>query len=158
MKIFVLKGVEETIGNNDYAVGGYIARKANEDELVVKVFKNPSKEPLFDCIKEVLGDSSLPEDIEIVTDNLYVFKALTTYWKKWDENGWKTTKGDPVRDKEVIEKILNLTPPKEYRYQPRDEWPEDLDDIETLLREEGEKKLLQIRKKQPRRKITVRET
>lgn len=45
----------------------------------------------------------------IYTDSAYIINCLTYHWyKKWQINGWKTSTKQPVANKELWEKILNL--------------------------------------------------
>lgn len=47
-------------------------------------------------------------EIEIFLESEYVIKCLTIWYKGWQRNGWKTSKGMPVKHKTNIEKCLNL--------------------------------------------------
>ena len=39
--------------------------------------------------------------IEVFTDSKYVIDGLTSWMKGWKAKGWKTAKGDPVKNKEL---------------------------------------------------------
>lgn len=44
-------------------------------------------------------------DITVVTDSMYVHESLTKYVHAYRRNGWKTSKGGEVANKELIEQI-----------------------------------------------------
>ena len=154
-RVFILKDGSVSVGRKTYQIIGYVHEKKKEDELVVELIQEPSAEPTFDAIKFVLEDKSLPDDITIITSNVYVVKALTVYWKAWEKTHWKTKTGSEVRDREIIEEILNLPQPK-YQYLKRESWPKELAQVEDLMEEEGRAKAEEMRKTEPKRKLTVR--
>ena len=46
------------------------------------------------------------EDVIIYTDSKYVMDGLNNKWvRKWKNNGWKTSTGQPVKNKVLWEKI-----------------------------------------------------
>lgn len=49
------------------------------------------------------------KEIIICTDSLYSIKCVTTWYKNWIKNGWKTAKNEPVKNKDLIEQIINVT-------------------------------------------------
>ena len=44
----------------------------------------------------------------IYTDSAYSLGCVTDWFKTWRLNGWKTAKGTPVANRELIEEILKL--------------------------------------------------
>lgn len=46
-------------------------------------------------------------DLTIVSDSLYSIKCLTIWYKKWETNGWLSGK-NPVKNKELIQEILDI--------------------------------------------------
>jgi ribonuclease HI len=48
--------------------------------------------------------SGLP--VMLYTDSLYSQKALTYQWKNWRHNNWLTQDGKPVKNRQIIERIL----------------------------------------------------
>jgi ribonuclease HI len=51
-----------------------------------------------------------PCDVVIVTDSKYVQHAFTKNWLVgWQKNGWKTASKQPVKNRELWEKLLELT-------------------------------------------------
>jgi ribonuclease HI len=51
-----------------------------------------------------------PCDVTIVTDSKYVQHAFTKRWLEgWQKNGWKTSSKEPVKNRELWERLLELT-------------------------------------------------
>lgn len=44
----------------------------------------------------------------IYTDSEYSKKALTVWYKKWEANGWKNSKGEPVKNATLIKNCLGM--------------------------------------------------
>lgn len=50
-----------------------------------------------------------PHRVTIYTDSKYVSDAFNCKWlNSWQKNGWKTSKREPVKNKELWEELLNL--------------------------------------------------
>ncbi|MBZ4664765.1 ribonuclease HI [Mahella sp.] len=83
-----------------------------------------------DCIKEIYGGEPLttnnrmeltaaikalealkePCCVELYSDSAYLINAFNQHWvNKWMRNGWKTTGGDPVENKDLWERLIELT-------------------------------------------------
>ena len=56
------------------------------------------------ALKEVNRNS----DITIYTDSTYVKNGITEWVLKWKENGWKNSNKEPVKNKDLWEKLDNL--------------------------------------------------
>lgn len=82
------------------------------------------------CIKEIYGGEPLttnnrmeltaaikalealkePCCVELYSDSAYLINAFNQHWvNKWMRNGWKTTGGDPVENKDLWERLIELT-------------------------------------------------
>ena len=48
-------------------------------------------------------------EISIFTDSTYVRDGITTWIKRWEKNGWKTASKKPVKNKELWQKLKNLS-------------------------------------------------
>lgn len=44
-------------------------------------------------------------EVEIYTDSRYLRDGLTLWMPKWKKNKWKTAKGDPVKNKDLWERL-----------------------------------------------------
>lgn len=47
-------------------------------------------------------------DIQIVTDSNYAINCCEVWYKGWQKNGWKTTGGGPVLNKDLVVAIREL--------------------------------------------------
>jgi ribonuclease HI len=62
----------------------------------------------------IVGLESLkePYDVTITTDSSYIVNAFTNKWiDKWQQNGWKTSKNEPVKNKDLWERMLLVKEP-----------------------------------------------
>ncbi|KWU24803.1 hypothetical protein AS149_31800 [Burkholderia cenocepacia] len=50
---------------------------------------------------ELLKQTPEGSFVEVYTDSKYVIDGLTSWIKGWKAKGWKTAKGDPVKNKEL---------------------------------------------------------
>ncbi len=46
------------------------------------------------------------KDVIIYSDSSYAIGCVTSWFKNWKRNGWITSKKEPVKNKEIIEAIL----------------------------------------------------
>lgn len=47
------------------------------------------------------------DDFIVVTDSEYIYNAMYSQWpQSWDNKGWVTSKGDPVKNKDLWQKAL----------------------------------------------------
>jgi ribonuclease HI len=88
----------------------------------VLVFKNKKKEifggeknttnqrmELTACIKALEQLKSKHYSIEIYSDSAYLINCINHAWyKKWEKNGWKNSKKNPVENKDLWETLLQL--------------------------------------------------
>ena len=45
-------------------------------------------------------------DVTIVTDSQYAKDCVTVWYVNWRKNGWKTSAGKPVENKDLVESVL----------------------------------------------------
>lgn len=48
-------------------------------------------------------------DVQIYTDSNYVKKGIMEWATKWEKNGWMTSTGTPVKNKQLWVKLVELT-------------------------------------------------
>ena len=51
---------------------------------------------------------SIKTPVVLYSDSLYSIKCITQWYKGWVKNGWKNAKGEPVKNKELIQQILDI--------------------------------------------------
>lgn len=55
------------------------------------------------------GFNKSKDKIEVISDSAYVVNAINDKWTvKWKLNGWKTTKGKDVKNRELWEELTSL--------------------------------------------------
>lgn len=78
------------------------------------------------ALSKALKALKRPCETEIYTENRYISGAITQGWlKRWQENGWKTEKGEPVKHRELWETIhtgmalhwVNMRPCEGHEYK-----------------------------------------
>ena len=55
-----------------------------------------------------LEEVNTNSEITIYTDSTYVKNGITEWVLKWKENGWKNSNREPVKNKDLWEKLYNL--------------------------------------------------
>jgi ribonuclease HI len=55
-----------------------------------------------------LEEVNTNSEITIYTDSTYVKNGITEWVLKWKENGWKNSNKEPVKNKDLWEKLDNL--------------------------------------------------
>ena len=55
-----------------------------------------------------LEEVNTNSEITIYTDSTYVKNGITKWVLKWKENGWKNSNKEPVKNKDLWEKLVNL--------------------------------------------------
>lgn len=67
------------------------------------------------------------KDVNIYTDSQYVQKAFTDGWiDKWKRNGFKTAKGNPVKNEDLWRQLIPLV----NKYKPQFIWVRGHDGFE----------------------------
>jgi ribonuclease HI len=60
------------------------------------------------AIYVALNEFKNEEFLEIYSDSMYCINSVTVWYKNWEKNGWKNAKNEDVKNKEIIQKILEL--------------------------------------------------
>ena len=63
-------------------------------------------EPLRELVKQ--PDAS-DLNVEVVSDSQYAVKAATEYIPSWKSKGWKTSTGKPIKNKDLIIELDDIT-------------------------------------------------
>lgn len=86
----LIKNEEEGVTNNQAELRGIRKIfKIISDEITSNLFKN----------KEII----------ICTDSMYSINCITKWVKTWSKNGWVNSKKEPVKNKELIQDIVELS-------------------------------------------------
>ncbi len=58
---------------------------------------------------EALKNTPIHSEVELYSDSAYLINAFTQHWiENWIKKGWKTSKGTPVENQDLWEKIISL--------------------------------------------------
>lgn len=62
---------------------------------------------IAELLAPCLGLEALKEkcDVRIMTDSAYTMNCITKWVKGWVRRGWKTSSGEPVKNKEYIQRL-----------------------------------------------------
>lgn len=106
------------IGNGKtYATGGYGIHYPNKEyndvsePLLGKPVTNQRAElmAIYKALKTILEDKKNKYDqIIIYTDSEYSIKSLTKWSANWIKRGWKNSKKQDVKNKDILEPLINL--------------------------------------------------
>ena len=87
----VLKGYETSTTNNRMELMAVV-------EVLSEIMKHG-----------IEGFDKSKDKIEVISDSAYVVNAINDKWTvKWRLNGWKTTKGKDVKNRELWEELTSL--------------------------------------------------
>lgn len=76
---------------------------------------------------EGLGATPLGSEVVVLTDSEYLRNGMTTWTRAWQRNGWRTSAGGAVKNKELWQALLELTGRRSVRWQwVRGHVPEEL--------------------------------
>lgn len=61
------------------------------------------------AVIEALSILKEPCEVKLYSDSAYVINAINQNWiKNWQKNGWKTASKEPVKNRELWEKLIEL--------------------------------------------------
>lgn len=79
------------------------------------ILSNPSNQcaeltAILKCLEIINNNKNLfdKKNIIIVSDSIYSINCITKWSKNWKTNGWKTSKGEIIKNVEVIQKLIEL--------------------------------------------------
>lgn len=102
---------------NYYGGWAAIVQKDNKIIDILKGSKFPSTNNEMELtaiknavlyIKSSTNHCAFGNSYIIYTDSQYSLSSVTTWCHQWRNNGWKNSKKEPVKNKEIIEEIMNL--------------------------------------------------
>ena len=94
------------------AIGGFgiVLEYNGVRKEIKKAFKNTTNN-IMELLAVIEALSMLKEPCEVMihSDSAYVVNAINQNWLKgWQKNGWKTSTKEPVKNKELWERLIKL--------------------------------------------------
>ena len=124
MKIVEIYSDGSARGNPD-GPGGYgtILRYTDPDGNVHEKelsegFKQTSNNRM-ELLGAIVGLEALrfPCHVELYSDSQYLVKSFEEHWiEKWQKNGWKTSGREPVKNRDLWERLLTAMKPHEVHF------------------------------------------
>ena len=68
---------------------------------------------ILQALIDRVGDLENKKKLKIYSDSRYSIDCLTKWYKAWEKNDWKNSKGSPVLNKEIIQGCLEITKGRE---------------------------------------------
>lgn len=97
----------------DGAVGGYGCILMYKDNIkeIKKGFENTTNNIMeMTAVIDALSLLKEPCKVKLYSDSAYVVNAFNQGWiEKWQKNGWKNSNKEPVKNKDLWEKLIELT-------------------------------------------------
>jgi ribonuclease HI len=98
---------------NEETVGGYGAVLIYKDKIktIKKGFKKTTNNIMeLTAAIDALSLLKEPCKVKLHSDSAYLVNAFNQGWvEKWQKNGWKTASKEPVKNKELWEKLIEFT-------------------------------------------------
>lgn len=98
---------------NEQAVGGYGCVLIYKDKIkeIKKGFERTTNNIMeLTAVIDALSMLKEPCRVKLHSDSAYVVNAFNQGWiDKWQKNGWKNSNKEPVKNKELWEKLIELT-------------------------------------------------
>lgn len=93
--------------------GGWAAvliYKDNKKEISGGKKQTTNNEMELTAVYMALNQLKYPCDVEVYSDSAYIVNCFTKNWiKNWIKNGWKNSNKEEVKNKEIWQKIYELT-------------------------------------------------
>lgn len=93
-------------------IGGYgIVLMYNEHKREIKKAVRNTTNNIMElgAVIDALSMLKEPCDVEIYSDSAYVVNAINNKWiDSWLKNGWKTASKEPVKNRELWERLIEL--------------------------------------------------
>ena len=113
--LIAIDGACKNNGKPDCVSMGCAFIKFNDSTLVVTKAEEKSTNQRGELNGLIAGfEAGIPfiksePFINIVTDSEYIYNAITKEWlRAWSKKGWVTANGDPVKNKDLWERVLSL--------------------------------------------------
>lgn len=81
----------------------------NQMELMAVIVSLRRIRSHYGTLLAMVPEVQINEEYEIYSDSAYVVNSINNNWiYKWRLNGWKTSKGDDVKNRQLWEECMNL--------------------------------------------------
>lgn len=111
---------QENGGNGGY---GVVLQAWNEGEIVAEREYSQGFSCTTNNRMELLGvitgfeKLTKPSSVEVISDSKYVIDAFLKGWiYNWQKNGWRNSQKQPVKNKDLWERLLKLIAPHEVTF------------------------------------------
>ncbi len=87
------------------------------------------------AVAEALACLKRPSEVVVYSDSAYVINCFRQKWYvSWRRNGWQNSKGDPVQNRDLWERLLSLVEQHQVRFEKVKghagvEWNERCDEL-----------------------------
>lgn len=108
LEIFTDGSCDTTSGRDGW---GYLLRYGAQQKTASGFEANTTNNRMeLTAAVEALSALKEPCAVTIITDSQYLKNAFTAGWlKNWQRNGWKTASRQPVKNKDLWERLLGLS-------------------------------------------------
>jgi len=108
LEIFTDGSCDTTSGRGGW---GYLLRYGAQQKTASGFEANTTNNRMeLTAAVEALSALKEPCAVTIITDSQYMKNAFTAGWlKNWQRNGWKTASRQPVKNKDLWERLLTLS-------------------------------------------------
>jgi ribonuclease HI len=65
---------------------------------------------------EGLAATPVGSEVVVVTDSAYLRNGMTSWTRTWQRNGWRTSTGNPVKNKDLWQALLELVSRRTVRW------------------------------------------
>lgn len=98
-------GKEKTVG-----AYGIVFMYNEAEKEIKKAFKDTTNNIMeLSAVIDALSMLKEPCEVKIHSDSAYVINAINQKWiENWQKNGWKTANKEPVKNRELWEKLIEL--------------------------------------------------
>ncbi|MEO8607370.1 MAG: ribonuclease HI [Chloroflexota bacterium] len=86
--------------------GALIVGQDNEQELSGKEVNSSENQLLLIAAARALESMKMPGSVAVYTASEYIQKGMSQWVKGWIKKGWRTAGGDPVKNRELWERLV----------------------------------------------------
>jgi ATP-dependent phosphofructokinase / diphosphate-dependent phosphofructokinase len=93
--------------------GGWAAlikKGENEEELFGRIDETTNQRMELTAAAEALGKVPAASKVKLYSDSAYLINCFNQNWiGRWQNNGWRNSKGDPVENRDLWQRLLELS-------------------------------------------------